>query len=137
MPTIGYRLGINFSDLIERADHWIALLLLSFIGINMVCGSFSEDRKETAAQLTFFGIFVQGIATSVDALAVGVGFAALNVNIVRAAGFICIVTAVLSFVGFVLGRKFSSRLKSKAQLLGGVVLIVIGFKIFAEHTIFV
>ena len=137
MPTIGYGLGINFSDLIERADHWIALLLLSFIGINMICGSFSEDNNETAAQLTFFGIIVQGFATSVDALAVGVSFAALSVNILRAAGFICIVTAILSFIGFVLGRKFSKKLKNKAQLFGGAVLIMIGFKIFAEHTIFV
>lgn len=136
MPAAGYRLGISFCDLIERADHWIALLLLSFIGINMICGSFSEDKKEAAAQLTFFGIIVQGFATSVDALAVGVSFAALSVNIVRAAGFICIVTAMLSFIGFVVGRKFSAKLKNKAQLSGGVVLIMIGFKIFAEHTVF-
>ena len=79
---------------------------------------------------------MQGFATSVDALAVGISFAALGVGIVRSAAFICVVTAALSFCGFILGNKFSGKLKSKARIVGGIILICIGLKIFAEQTIF-
>ena len=124
MPAIGYALGMNFAEYIERFDHWIALILLGFIGLNMICGS-GDDA-----------VLVQGFATSVDALAVGISFAALGVGIVRSAVFICVVTATLSFCGFMLGNKFSGKLKSKARIVGGVILICIGLKIFAEQTIF-
>ena len=126
MPAIGYALGMNFAEYIERFDHWIALILLGFIGLNMICGS-GDDEIQTGGRLTFGAVLVQGFATSVDALAVG---------IVRSAAFICVVTAALSFCGVMLGNKFSGKLKSKARIAGGVILICIGLKIFAEQTIF-
>ena len=135
MPGIGYALGMNFAEYIERFDHWIALILLGFIGLNMICGS-GEDEIQTGGRLTFGAVLVQGFATSVDALAVGISFAALGVGIVRSAAFICVVTAALSFCGVMLGNKFSGKLKSKARIVGGVILICIGLKIFAEQTIF-
>ena len=135
MPAIGYALGMNFAEYIERFDHWIALILLGFIGLNMICGS-GDDEIQTVGRLTFWAVLVQGFATSVDALAVGISFAALGVGIVRSAAFICVVTAALSFCGFMLGNKFSGKLKSKARIVGGVILICIGLKIFAEQTIF-
>ena len=82
MPAIGYALGMNFAEYIERFDHWIALILLGFIGLNMICGS-GEDEIQTGGRLTFGAVLVQGFATSVDALAVGISFAALGVGIVR------------------------------------------------------
>ena len=88
MPAIGYALGMNFAEYIERFDHWIALILLGFIGLNMICGS-GEDEIQTGGKLTFGAVLVQGFATSVDALAVGISFAALGVGIVRSAAFIC------------------------------------------------
>ena len=128
MPAIGYALGMNFAEYIERFDHWIALILLGFIGLNMICGS-GDDEIQTGGRLTFGAVLVQGFATSVDALAVGISFAALGVGIVRSAVFI-------SFCGIMLGNKFSGKLKSKARIVGGVILICIGLKIFAEQTIF-
>ncbi|WP_295210852.1 manganese efflux pump MntP family protein [Ruminococcus sp.] len=133
MPTIGYGLGMNFARYIERYDHWVALILLGFIGLNMICGAGKGDGVADIQVLTFGAVLVQGFATSVDALAVGVSFAALDVNIVYAAAFICAVTALIAFGGFVIGHKFSGRLGSKAQIVGGVALIMIGFKIFAQH----
>ena len=130
MPAIGYALGMNF------AEYWIALILLGFIGLNMICGS-GDDEIQTGGRLTFGAVLVQGFATSVDALAVGISFAALGVGIVRSAAFICVVTAALSFCGVMLGNKFSGKLKSKARIVGGVILICIGLKIFAEQTIFI
>ena len=117
-------------------DHWIAMIQLGFIGLNMICGS-GDDEIQTGGRLTFGAVLVQGFATSGDALAVGISFAALGVGIVRSAAFICVVTAALSFCGFILGNKFSGKLKSKARIVGGVILICIGLKIFAEQTIFV
>ena len=136
MPAIGYALGMNFAEYIERFDHWIALILLGFIGLNMICGS-GDDEIQTGGRLTFGSVLVQGFATSIDALAVGISFAALGVGIVRSAAFICVVTAALSFCGFMLGNKFSEKLKSKARIVGGVILLCIGLKIFAEQTIFI
>ena len=127
MPAIGYALGMNFAEYIE--------ILLGFIGLNMICGS-GDDEIQTGGRLTFGAVLVQGFATSVDALAVGISFAALGVGIVRSAAFICVVTAALSFCGVMLGNKFSGKLKSKARIAGGVILICIGLKIFAEQTIF-
>lgn len=127
--------GYEFAEYIEKFDHWIALILLGFIGLNMICGS-GDDEIQTGGRLTFGAVLVQGFATSVDALAVGISFAALGVGIVRSAAFICVVTAALSFCGFMLGNKFSGKLKSKARIVGGVILICIGLKIFAEQTIF-
>lgn len=134
MPVIGYALGSRFERSIVAYDHWIALILLSFIGGKMIfdaCGSANE--KAEAFRLDAAALIIQGFATSVDALAVGVSFAALSVNIVSAALFICLVTFAMSSTGVALGKRFGSRLGGKAQIIGGIILILIGLKIFAEH----
>ena len=138
MPTIGFALGKTFESLITSIDHYIALILLGFIGGKMLIdGIKNEDEKtECPASLTLGLLIVQGIATSMDALAVGVSFAALAVNIVSAAAFICCVTFIFSFVGFFIGKRFGTMLNNKALILGGVILIAIGVKIFIEHMFF-
>ena len=135
MPLLGYLAGQLFSDSIAAFDHWIALLLLSFIGGKMLLDARSQAEPEAA--LTVRTILLQGIAVSIDALAVGVSFAALpNVRILPAAGIIMSETFVLSRLGSLLGKSAGSRLGSRAQLLGGVLLIGIGCKIFVEHVFF-
>ena len=90
----------------------------------------------TIAVITFGALMVQGIATSIDALAVGVSFAAIKVNIISAAAFICFVTFILSFIAVKIGKKFGDLLNSKAEIIGGIILILIGFKIFVQHSFF-
>ena len=120
MPLIGYFLGRGFAKYITAFDHIIALILLGFIGGQMI-----------------WELFMQGIATSIDALAVGVSFAALeNVNIAFAATAICSITFMFSIVGVLIGKKFGNILNNKAQLVGGLILVGIGVKIFVEHTFF-
>ena len=130
MPIIGYLAGRTFSDAISAADHWIALLLLGFIGVR-------ELRHPEGCSpdhlFTFKVLAVQAVATSIDALAVGVGFAVMQVNIVTAAAFIGVVTFLCCIVGSMLGRQFGLLLGSRAQVLGGVILVGIGLKIFVEH----
>lgn len=134
MPVIGFALGSRFERIIVAYDHWVALFLLCFIGGKMILDSFeSEDEKATASKLDICTLMVQGFATSVDALAVGVSFAALSVNIVSAAFFICLVTFFVCCAGVMIGKRFGSRLNSKAEITGGIILILIGLKIFAEH----
>lgn len=138
MPTIGFALGKTFTRYITSIDHYIALILLSFIGGKMLIDCFKKDNQEYETQfsLTSGLLLVQGVATSIDALAVGVSFAALSVNIVSAAAFICGVTFVFSFAGVFIGKKFGTVLNSKAQIFGGLILIGIGVKIFIEHMFF-
>lgn len=138
MPTIGFALGKSFTKYITSIDHYIALILLGFIGGKMLIDAFKNDDDEKGAQfsLTLGLLLVQGIATSIDALAVGVSFAALSVNIVSAAAFICCVTFLFSFAGVFIGKRFGTVLNSKAQLIGGLILIGIGIKIFVEHMFF-
>ncbi len=138
MPCIGYALGSRFTSYISRFDHWIALVLLGFIGGKMIADSFKkeDDIPENDMNLTFGQLMLQGVATSIDALAVGVSFAAMSVNIISASAFICSVTFVLSFIAVFVGKKFGSILNNKAQLIGGLILVGIGLKIFIEHTFF-
>ncbi|GKH46680.1 MULTISPECIES: manganese efflux pump MntP family protein [Anaerotruncus] len=137
MPIIGYLAGRTFSDAISAADHWIALLLLGFIGGKMVFDGVRELRHPEGCSpdhlFTFKVLAVQAVATSIDALAVGVGFAVMQVNIVTAAAFIGVVTFLCCIVGSMLGRQFGLLLGSRAQVLGGVILVGIGLKIFVEH----
>lgn len=136
MPLLGYYLGTFFSDIISAFDHYIALILLGFIGGKMIYEALHPDEEDVdeGTSLTWKLLLLQGIATSIDAMAVGVSFAALpNISILPAAGLICGVTWVLSCVGVVLGKRFGSLLNNKAQILGGVILIGIGIKIFVEH----
>ncbi len=132
MPLIGYFLGTQFQSLITDIDHWIAFVLLVLIGINMIRESRGESEKLDAS----FGFKVMlplAIATSIDALAVGVTFAFLQVQIVAAVSLIGITTFILSAVGVKIGNVFGAKYKSRAELLGGVVLILMGLKILLEH----
>lgn len=135
MPLAGYLAGMTFSGYIAAFDHWIALVLLGFIGGKMLLDA---RRQETAAaELNLRTILLQGIAVSIDALAVGVSFAALpDVRILPTAGIIMGETFVLSRIGSLLGKSAGTRLGSRAQMLGGVLLIGIGVKIFVEHVFF-
>lgn len=132
MPLIGYFLGTQFQSLITDIDHWIAFVLLSLIGFNMVRESFGESERLDAS-FRFKTMLPLAIATSIDALAVGVTFAFLQVQIIPAVSFIGVITFVFSAVGIKIGNVFGAKYKSKAELLGGVVLILMGIKILLEH----
>ena len=132
MPLLGYLLGSRFRVWIESVDHWIAFILLAGIGLNMIRESRGEAEKVDAS-LSVKAMVPLAIATSIDALAVGISFAFLNVQIVPAVLLIGAITFALSAAGVKLGNAFGIRYKSKAELLGGVVLIVMGLKILLEH----
>ena len=135
MPTIGFFLGKSFEKYITAFDHYIALVLLGFIGIKMIVGAIKgAEDEQPPSELTLTLLLVQGIATSIDALAVGVGFAALpDINIAFAAISIFATTLLFSVAGIFIGKKFGNKLNNKAQLLGGFILVGIGVKIFVEH----
>ncbi len=135
MPVFGYFLGNTFSKQISSFDHWIALILLGYIGTKMIIDSRKKDDASQGS-LKISELFLQGIATSIDAFAVGVSLAALNVNIFLSASIIAITTFVLSFIAVFIGKKSGSFLKDKAQLTGGLILVIIGVKIFVEHIFF-
>ncbi len=139
MPTIGYLLGIQFQSLITSIDHWIAFILLGFIGLNMIKESREKDEEIEEANDESFGfknMVVLAVATSIDALAVGVTFAFLNVNIVPAVTLIGLTTFTLSAIGVKIGNIFGLKYKSKAEMFGGIVLIAMGVKILIEHLFF-
>ncbi len=134
MPLLGYLLGVNFQNTITSVDHWIAFILLGGIGINMIREALNKDEEENLdSSLTPRSMLPLAVATSIDALAVGVTFAFLKVSIVPAVSFIGVVTFILSAIGVKIGNVFGARYKSKAELFGGVVLILIGVKILLEH----
>ena len=135
MPLIGFFLGALFYNAISAFDHWIAFGLLAIIGGNMLKESLEKcDCCETTdASFGFKTMFVMAIATSIDALAVGVTFAFLNVLIVPAISIIGCTTFVLSLVGVVVGNYFGARYKARAELTGGIILVVLGAKILLEH----
>ncbi len=133
MPLIGYVLGIQFKDSITSIDHWIAFLLLSLIGISMIKESFSKDECEDDS-LNFKTMIILAIATSIDALAVGITFAFLEVNIIIAVLIIGITTFAISMSGVKLGNVFGLKYKARAEMLGGIILIALGIKILLEHT---
>ena len=133
MPLIGYFLGIRFQDLIVSIDHWIAFVLLGFIGFNMIRES-REEEETLDASFGFQAMLPLAVATSIDALAVGVTFAFLpDTNIVAAVLFIGCITFVLSTIGAKVGNVFGAKYKAKAELAGGVILVLIGLKILLEH----
>lgn len=132
MPLIGYYLGNLFADLITKYSHWVAFILLVLIGGNMIKESLEKDEEEVDASMDFKSMLMLAIATSIDALAIGVTFAFLKVNIAYAVSFIGCVTFVCSAVGVKIGSIFGTKYKAKAELAGGVVLILIGLKILIE-----
>ena len=134
MPLIGYLLGVNFRSMIASVDHWIAFVLLSLIGANMLRESFSKDKDENVdASFGVKTMLLMAVATSIDALAVGVTFAFLEVNIVPAVSFIGITTFIFSAAGVLIGNIFGTKWKNKAEFAGGAILILIGLKILIEH----
>jgi len=140
MPLIGWMLGNSVRVYIEAIDHWIAFALLLLIGGNMVKEALSKDKDEDDRKADFVltnkKLVVQAVATSIDALAVGISFAMLNVDIISASIVIGVVCFVVSFVGGSLGKKLGEVFKDRAEILGGIVLIAIGAKILIEHLFF-
>lgn len=134
MPVIGYFLGTTFQSLVTNIDHWIAFILLSLIGGNMIREALSEgDNDNYNDNIDFKTMIVLAIATSIDALAVGITFAFLRVNVPVAVTIIGIATFTISLVGVKIGNKFGSKYENKAAIAGGIVLILIGLKILLEH----
>ena len=132
MPVIGYFLGVGFEDKIKSIDHWIALILLSIIGINMIREAFS-DEDEADDKIDFKTMIILAIATSIDALTVGVTFAFLSVNIWFSIVVIGIITFIMSVIGVKIGNVFGDKYKSKAEITGGIILILLGIKVLLEH----
>jgi putative Mn2+ efflux pump MntP len=135
MPLIGYMIGTGFSDLVNKLDHWIALALLVFIGGKMIFDSFKKEEqcKTDAAPLGISKMLPIAIATSIDALAVGVTFAFLKVKILPAVTFIGLVTLILSMIGVKIGNMFGTKYKNKAEFMGGIILVLMGVKILLNH----
>lgn len=153
MPLIGWGAGRYFADYIKALDHWIAFILLSFIGGKMIFEAFKEEKAEVAVsmeisknkerefanikrkeELSAKNLTVLAIATSIDALAVGVSFAFLGISIVQTIIIIGIITFVLCFLGVIIGEKLGDIFKNYAEIVGGVILIIIGINILLEHT---
>lgn len=135
MPVIGYFLGASFAGFVSSVDHWIAFVLLGIIGGNMIKESCSKEEECCAPDFSFRTMFTMAVATSIDALAIGVSFAFLNVNIWKAVALIGVTTALFSGAGVVIGNVFGSRYKSKAEFVGGFILVAMGLKILLEHTL--
>lgn len=137
MPLVGWLLGTQFEQLITPVDHWIAFVLLALIGGKMLWDSFHEDDEGVACpadgKLDMRELTMLAIATSIDALAVGITFAFLRVDIVMSVGLIGVTTFVLALVGVAVGNRFGARYEKPATIVGGVVLILIGLKILLEH----
>lgn len=131
MPLIGYFLGSFFADMITKYAHWIAFLLLLFLGVRMIMEAFGGEEK-VEADMGFKSMFLMAVATSIDALAVGVTFAFLQVQIVPAVTFIGIVTFICSAAGVKIGSIFGAKYKSRAEICGGIILICIGIKILLD-----
>jgi len=136
MPVIGWILGTTFANYITAFDHWIAFLLLSFIGVKMIYETFKCDDDENDKDLDWKNMTILAIATSIDALAAGVSFAVMEVNVFISSAIIGIVAFIISFAGVILGKKLGNKIKSGAEIFGGTILIIIGAKILIEHLFF-
>lgn len=132
MPLIGYILGSQFAEYVNTFAHWIAFVLLLLIGENMIKESFGKEEKQQNDSLAIGVMFLLAIATSIDALAVGITFSLMRLNIVAAISFIGMTTFAISCIGVKIGSIFGSKYKSKAEFAGGAILIIIGVKILLE-----
>lgn len=152
MPLIGWALGISFESYIKSFDHWIALILLSFLGIKMIYESIKGNNADEIAidldgcelsrdineyDIKMKDLLVLSVATSIDALAVGVSFAFLNISIIPVVSAIAVITFLVCFIGVLIGKQIGPILKNYAEIIGGVILICIGLNIFNEHTEFI
>ena len=133
MPVLGYFLGSTFESVISNLDHWIAFGLLAIIGGNMIKDAFSKVCDSFVDDVRFKAMIVLAIATSIDALAVGITFAFLKVNLILAISMIGVITFILAIVGTKVGNRFGDKYEKKAELVGGVILILLGIKILLEH----
>lgn len=138
MPVIGWLLGSQFAGYIQSFDHWVAFVLLLLIGGNMVREAFSPEEEEedgcsAGERLDLKRLFLMAVATSIDALAIGVTFAFLEVQILEAASVIGVTTFVISLAGVAIGNYFGTRYQKRAEITGGVILILLGTKILLEH----
>lgn len=137
MPCIGWFLGKQFEEYITSFDHWVAFALLAFIGGKMIFDVFRGGEENSSGEkndcLNIKEILTLAVATSIDALAVGISFAFLQVNIIKAVSVIGVTTFVLSAAGVVIGNMFGARYEKKATLAGGIILVLIGLKILLEH----
>lgn len=134
MPVIGYFLSKGFENIVINVDHWIAFILLGIIGGNMIKESLKEEKSENCNDnVNFKTMVILAIATSIDALAVGITFAFLNVNLLLAVTLIGIITFALSVIGVKIGNIFGDRYENKAEFVGGAILIFLGIKILLEH----
>lgn len=133
MPLLGYFLGKQFQSLITSADHWVAFILLGLIGFNMIREARNGDEENLNDSMGVKAMLPLAVATSIDALAVGITFAFLQVQIAPAVSFIGVTTFLLSAAGVKIGNVFGMKYKAKAELFGGIVLILMGLKILLEH----
>ncbi len=133
MPLLGFILGVRFKDYITAIDHWIAFVLLGIIGLNMIKEAVKGGEDDLDASLSVKKMFPLAVATSIDALAVGITFAFLSVDIIPAVSFIGVITFLLSSFGVAIGHMFGAKYKSKAEFLGGAILVILGVKILLEH----
>lgn len=133
MPTMGYFLGSAFSNIVEKVDHWIAFILLALIGINMIREALSNEEEGINGKTDFKTMLILAIATSIDAFTIGITFAFFKVNLLLAVSMIGIITFTLSFIGVLIGKKFGNRFGNKAEIFGGIILILMGLKILLEH----
>lgn len=134
MPLAGYLIGISFADYVQAYDHWIAFVLLTGLGGKMLYEAYQDEFDEEVTDLSTKTLITLAVATSIDAMAVGVTFAFLQTDVYFASAMIALVTFVLCFVAVIIGKKLGSLLESKAEILGGVILIGLGCKILLEHT---
>ena len=133
MPVIGYFFGSSFESIITNIDHWLAFILLAIIGTKMIQEAFQKEEEEYNEDISVKTMLVLSIATSIDALAVGITFAFFKVNLLLAITLIGTITFILSVIGTKIGNKFGDKYKSKSELAGGIILIIIGLKILLEH----
>ena len=133
MPVIGFFLGATFEGVVTQVDHWIAFGLLTFIGINMLKEALGKDEENHDDSVDFKTMSMLAIATSIDALAVGITFAFLKVNMILASSMIGIVTFAICVIGVKIGNKFGDKYERKAETVGGLILILMGIKILLEH----
>ena len=133
MPIIGFFLGTTFESLVTKIDHWIAFVLLVFIGANMLKEAFSSECEGCNDSVNFKTMIILAIATSIDALAIGITFGFLNVNLPLAIAVIGSITFVLCIIGVKIGNKFGNKYQDKAEIAGGIILILMGVKILLEH----
>lgn len=133
MPVLGYLLGQQFNAYIIKLDHWVALGLLAGIGLNMIIDSFKYDAENENDSLKFKVMFPLALATSIDALTVGITFSFLKVDLFIAVFIISIITFILSAIGVKIGHKFGHRYEKRAQIFGGIILIIMGLEILFDH----